>query len=165
MKSTNIYSKPIEKKYVHRIITSESPSHRKHIWNGAEFDLTSAIDFMCNNETPIHAALDGEVFDVQDNVTKNYSKLKAPSEKIMPENQQDGNFVVLKHENEEYSIYSHLKKNSIKVKPKQKVKTGDIIALSGETGWSIEPHLHFMVFNLLGKTPDKGLKSLEVQWK
>ena len=171
MKSLNIYSKPIEEKFLVpakggpgkglKIIGREALGHRKF----GEFDLSNALDFICDIESPIRAALDGEVFDIQDNVIKNYSGEKVPSEKLMSETEQDGNFVVLKHENYEYSIYSHIKPGNIIVEIGYKVKTGDLIALSGETGWSIEPHLHFMVFELLGKTPDEGLRSHKIRWK
>ncbi len=41
------------------------------------------------------------------------------------------------------SIYWHLKSDGIKCKAGQKVKAGDIIALSNNTGMSTGPHLHF----------------------
>ncbi|WP_405628125.1 M23 family metallopeptidase [Streptomyces sp. NBC_00016] len=54
-----------------------------------------------------------------------------------------GNAVVIKHANGVYSQYAHL--SSIHVKVGQIVKTGQKIALSGSTGNSSGPHLHFEI--------------------
>jgi murein DD-endopeptidase MepM/ murein hydrolase activator NlpD len=53
-----------------------------------------------------------------------------------------GNTVVIKHSGY-YTAYYHL--SVIYAKRGQKVKHGDLIALSGNTGGSTGPHLHFMV--------------------
>ncbi|WP_455353648.1 M23 family metallopeptidase [Streptomyces sp. SYSU K217416] len=54
-----------------------------------------------------------------------------------------GNAIVVKHANGKYSQYAHLSK--IKVQIGQKVKTNQQIALSGNTGNSSGPHLHFEI--------------------
>ncbi|MDI3406820.1 M23 family metallopeptidase [Streptomyces cavernicola] len=54
-----------------------------------------------------------------------------------------GNAVVIKHENGRYSQYAHLSKVGVKIG--QKVKTGQEIARSGNTGNSSGPHLHFEI--------------------
>ncbi|WP_251020558.1 M23 family metallopeptidase [Streptomyces sp. ISL-98] len=54
-----------------------------------------------------------------------------------------GNAIVVKHDNNTYSQYAHLSR--VDVKPGQTVKTGQRIALSGNTGNSSGPHLHFEV--------------------
>ncbi|MFI1367623.1 M23 family metallopeptidase [Streptomyces griseochromogenes] len=54
-----------------------------------------------------------------------------------------GNAVVIKHGNGNYSQYAHLSR--IDVKAGQVVKTGQHIALSGSTGNSTGPHLHFEI--------------------
>ncbi|MFI8290729.1 M23 family metallopeptidase [Streptomyces sp. ms191] len=54
-----------------------------------------------------------------------------------------GNAVVIKHANGKYSQYAHLSK--IKVHIGQKVGAGQKIALSGNTGNSSGPHLHFEI--------------------
>ncbi|MFC9248240.1 M23 family metallopeptidase [Streptomyces sp. NPDC057136] len=54
-----------------------------------------------------------------------------------------GNAVVIKHSNGKYSQYAHL--SQINVKIGQTVKTGQKIALSGNTGNSSGPHLHFEI--------------------
>ncbi|MDT0569000.1 M23 family metallopeptidase [Streptomyces sp. DSM 3412] len=54
-----------------------------------------------------------------------------------------GNAVVIKHGNGTFSQYAHLSK--VNVKAGQVVKTGQRIALSGNTGNSSGPHLHFEI--------------------
>uniref|UniRef100_UPI000A3B1CF8 M23 family metallopeptidase n=1 Tax=Streptomyces recifensis TaxID=67355 RepID=UPI000A3B1CF8 len=61
-----------------------------------------------------------------------------------------GNAVVIKHGNGLYSQYAHLSRVDVKVG--QIVKTGQHIALSGSTGNSTGPHLHFEI----RKTPNYG---------
>ena len=51
--------------------------------------------------------------------------------------------VVIDHGNGYTTSYSHLQK--AKVKRRQKVRRGDIIATSGNSGLSISPHLHYEV--------------------
>ncbi|MBU1119775.1 M23 family metallopeptidase [Patescibacteria group bacterium] len=56
-----------------------------------------------------------------------------------------GNYILVKHTNGMYSSYFHLKKISVKVG--QKVKKGEVLGISGNTGsWNCQPlayHLHF----------------------
>ncbi|MGO4461270.1 M23 family metallopeptidase [Streptomyces sp. M-16] len=54
-----------------------------------------------------------------------------------------GNAVVIKHANNTYSQYAHLSK--IQVRIGQKVSVAQQIALSGNTGNSSGPHLHFEI--------------------
>ncbi|MFF1452838.1 M23 family metallopeptidase [Streptomyces sp. NPDC058274] len=54
-----------------------------------------------------------------------------------------GNAVVIKHGNGTYSQYAHLSRIDVKVG--QVVSTGQHIALSGSTGNSSGPHLHFEI--------------------
>ncbi|MEV4439818.1 M23 family metallopeptidase [Streptomyces sp. NPDC049577] len=61
-----------------------------------------------------------------------------------------GNAVVIKHSDGTYSQYAHL--SQVKVSVGQQVGTGQQIALSGSTGNSSGPHLHFEIRT----TPDYG---------
>ncbi|KAF4408672.1 transglycosylase family protein [Streptomyces lycii] len=54
-----------------------------------------------------------------------------------------GNQVVIKHEDGKYSQYAHL--SSLSVSAGQQVSGGDQIGLSGSTGNSTGPHLHFEI--------------------
>jgi murein DD-endopeptidase MepM/ murein hydrolase activator NlpD len=52
-----------------------------------------------------------------------------------------GKMVLIRHHNNLETLYGHL--SEIKVKNGQIVKAGDVIGLSGNTGHSTGPHLHF----------------------
>lgn len=55
-----------------------------------------------------------------------------------------GKWVLVRHNNGLSTLYAHL--SSILVSPGDTVETGDIIGLSGNTGYSTGPHLHFSVY-------------------
>jgi murein DD-endopeptidase MepM/ murein hydrolase activator NlpD len=56
-----------------------------------------------------------------------------------------GNAVIIKHRDGEYSLYAHLSPGSIRVKPKAKVRAGQLLGLCGNSGNTSEPHIHFHV--------------------
>lgn len=58
-----------------------------------------------------------------------------------------GNYIVIKHAENEYSLIAHLQQYSIIVNEGQNVKYGDIIGKVGNSGNSTEPHIHFQVMN------------------
>ena len=54
-----------------------------------------------------------------------------------------GNYIEIDHGNGIHSFYGHF--NSYNVKVGNYVSQGQVIAQSGNTGWSTAPHLHFGV--------------------
>jgi len=62
---------------------------------------------------------------------------------IKGKNSTSGITVVIDHRNGYTTSYSHLQ--SVKVKRGRRVQRGDIIALSGNSGLSLAPHLHYEV--------------------
>lgn len=62
---------------------------------------------------------------------------------IKGKNSTSGITVVIDHRNGYTTSYSHLQ--SVKVKRGHRVQRGDIIALSGNSGLSLAPHLHYEV--------------------
>jgi murein DD-endopeptidase MepM/ murein hydrolase activator NlpD len=62
-----------------------------------------------------------------------------------------GNYVVLDLGGERYAFYEHLRPGSIRVRPGQRVRCGDVVGALGYTGHSTGPHLHFHVAD--GQTP------------
>jgi murein DD-endopeptidase MepM/ murein hydrolase activator NlpD len=54
-----------------------------------------------------------------------------------------GNYVVIDHGNGEYSFVAHLQHGSVRVKEGDRVERGMVIAKCGNSGTSMEPHLHY----------------------
>lgn len=128
MKSKNKYYFPLK----NEDITEYGGNSPAHVGN-----YKFAIDFTVPEGTPIYASLDGVVVFVKDD-----SNIGGNDEKY----NDFGNRIVIKHCNNEYSAYEHIKHKGAIVAKNQKVKTGQIICYSGDTGWSHKPHLHFEVF-------------------
>ena len=96
-----------------------------------------AIDWEMPQGTPVYAARGGLVVKVKDDSDRGGGNIK-----FDPFN----NYVLIRHDDGTLGHYCHLKKDGVTVKPGQIVKTGDLIAHSGSTGFSSGPHLHFCVF-------------------
>ncbi len=58
-----------------------------------------------------------------------------------------GNYVILDLGQGRYAFYGHIKPGSIMVKTGERVKTGQVIGLIGNSGISDAPHLHFHVID------------------
>jgi len=58
---------------------------------------------------------------------------------------RDNNYVLIRHASGNSSFYCHIKHNGALVEVGQKVMAGDLVALSGNTGSSGSPHLHFAI--------------------
>lgn len=71
-----------------------------------------------------------------------------------------GNFVRVLHDDGTMGVYLHLKQGSVGVREGQRVKVGSPLALSGNTGNSSGPHLHFVVQRNTGE----GLVSIPYQF-
>ncbi len=70
-----------------------------------------------------------------------------------------GYTVIIDHGLGLHTIYMHL--SEIKVKDGQKVKKGDLIALSGESGYVLGPHLHLTIrINGISINPEKFMEIL-----
>ena len=56
-----------------------------------------------------------------------------------------GNYIIIEHDDGNYSLYGHLAQNSIKVYEGDIVDQGQVIAKLGHSGSSTGPHLHFEI--------------------
>jgi hypothetical protein len=62
-----------------------------------------------------------------------------------PQEDAAGNYVSLDLDRNRFAVYEHLKPGSIRVRPGQRVRRGDVVAQLGFTGDSTGPHLHLHV--------------------
>jgi murein DD-endopeptidase MepM/ murein hydrolase activator NlpD len=97
----------------------------------------NSLDFTMPEGTEITAAREGKIIDV---VQSNNTGCPSISCAHL------ANYVSIMHSDSTIAQYFHLKQNGVKVKAGDLVKKGDPIALSGNTGWTNGPHLHFVCF-------------------
>ncbi len=109
-------------------------------------DSMYAVDLAMPVGTDIVAARDGVVFDVASN---NYKGGVDRSEYA-----ELANIVRILHDDGTFAVYAHLNWNSIRVRPGERVRAGQYIADSGNTGFTSGPHLHFAVLRNVGMRVD-----------
>ena len=64
---------------------------------------------------------------------------------LKQENLADGNYIFIEHDDGTVANYWHFQKDGVLVTVGDTVLTGEVIGLSGNTGYSAFPHLHFEV--------------------
>lgn len=115
--------------------------------NGGRFSHAGlnrhAWDFGLPEGTPVVAAAEGRVVRV---------KQDSQSGGLSQEHFSTANTIILDHGNGLFSQYLHLKKNSAVVSEGAMVRSGELLALSGNTGYSSTPHLHFQIQDVLGQS-------------
>jgi Peptidase family M23 len=83
---------------------------------------------------PVFAALDGRVLEVVDQYRdENTAATTTPYD----------NHIILDHGNEQLTVYGHLRRGSARVQPGDWVHAGAQLGLTGSSGNSTGPHLHF----------------------
>lgn len=96
-----------------------------------------AVDFNVKEGTPILAARDGVVMQVESNFDGaglNREKFGARA-----------NLVRILHDDGSMALYAHLRAVGVWVHIGQRVHAGQTIGLSGNTGFTTGPHLHFAI--------------------
>lgn len=97
---------------------------RRNPFNKRVIQFHTGVDLACRINSKVYAARNGKVL---------FSGYKGGY----------GRLIVIGHEHGYRSYYGHL--NRIKVKAGSSIKRGDLIALSGNTGRTTGPHLHFEI--------------------
>ncbi len=95
-----------------------------------------AVDFEMPVGTPVTAVRDGVIVDLKTDSDRGGSDKSYI---------HDGNYLMVYHTDGTYATYSHLRINGAIKKIGDKVKAGEVIAYSGNTGWSVGPHLHLEI--------------------
>lgn len=116
--------------------------------------LHNGHDYAVSEGTPVIATADGVVYQAVNNAGHDSSGY--------------GNMVEIHHDSIYQDLrfttrYGHLSK--VLVKPGQRVKRGEVIALSGNTGGSTAPHLHYEILaNDLQIDPYLLIDGMAEQW-
>ena len=97
----------------------------------------AAIDFNMKRGTKITAAREGVVVRVKEDGKRGGLSKKYRSQ---------GNSIVIQHDDGSRAGYWHLRQDGALVNVGDTVKKGQVIALSGKTGYAVVPHLHFLVW-------------------
>jgi murein DD-endopeptidase MepM/ murein hydrolase activator NlpD len=154
--SSYVYSLPFENGKAHFLVQGYfgKYSHKER----------AALDFKMKKGTKILAVRDGVVTRVKEDGDKGGWNRKY---------RQYGNNIIITHADNSRSGYWHLQKDGVLVNVGDTVKKGQVIALSGNTGYTAFPHLHFIVWTSRGgqwqQVPtrfetSKGIKYLK-PWK
>jgi len=99
-----------------------------------------AVDFSMPEGTTVCAAREGIVVDLKES-----SETGGPHKK----HANEANYVSIAHADGTIGEYHHLKTDGVLVEIGARVVAGQVIALSGNTGYSTFPHLHFGVYSAL----------------
>lgn len=111
-----------------------------------------AFDFKMPIGTAIHASDDGRVAVVIENFRDN-----------IDDKYHQANLIGLEHESGILTWYAHLMLNGAVVEVDDKVKKGQLIGYSGNTGDSAYPHLHFYAQQLTKECHDAENRTAKLE--
>jgi murein DD-endopeptidase MepM/ murein hydrolase activator NlpD len=159
-------------------IAKTGESGLSHKGDGTHFDDYYAYG------TDVLAAADGRVIGAANDQAEDPSAMQRPNESQeayftrLQKEQGDrlakgllaitGNYVMIDHGKDEYSLYAHLQPGSVRVRVGDQVKAGEVIGKLGSSGNSTEPHLHFQVCDKSDPLMCAGIpvnfSNITVQW-
>lgn len=114
-----------------------------------------AVDINMPQNTPVVAARDGVVIRTESSHA---------SGGTTPDFADKANEIQIQHSDGTIAVYSHLAYGGVHVSPGQHVLAGTQIGLSGSTGYSSGPHLHFVVKTVEKKDDQLSTRSLPFQF-
>lgn len=107
-----------------------------------------ALDFIMPEGTEVLSARSGVVTQIREDSDRGGS-----SDAYV----RASNFIVIEHSDGTLGEYAHLRKDGVLVEPGERVRKGQLIGYSGNTGYSSGPHLHFMVTKVLSSGHSRSL--------
>ncbi len=131
--------KGYDKEYIYNLPFNKNKEFKVYQgYNGSfSHENENSLDFTMPIGTNINASREGIVVKVVEENSKNCGKRDCI---------KFNNLVLIYHVDGTFSEYVHIKKNGALVKVGDKIKKGQLIAKSGNVGFSTGPHLHFVVF-------------------
>jgi murein DD-endopeptidase MepM/ murein hydrolase activator NlpD len=105
-------------------------------------DSVHAIDIDMPIGTTVIAARGGVVMDVEEDFNRAGTDKQEFADKA--------NHVRILHDDGTMALYAHLDLASVSVRPGARISAGQLIARSGNTGFSTGPHLHFVIQQNVG---------------
>lgn len=112
-----------------------------------------AVDFDMKEGVKVYASREGLVVS-----TKSDSQKGGNNKKFLGK----ANKIIIKHPDNTYAVYNHLKYNSLYVKTGDYVKRGDLLAQSGSTGYNNGAHLHLIVYKTINH---ESRESIPIKFK
>lgn len=112
---------------------SHSEEHSRH-----------AVDFSMDEGTPVRAARAGVVMSVESDFHGAGTDIARYGDRA--------NHIRVVHSDGTMAVYAHLELESVIVGIGDRVRAGEVIARSGNTGFSTGPHLHFVIQRNQGGT-------------
>jgi murein DD-endopeptidase MepM/ murein hydrolase activator NlpD len=98
---------------------------------------------------PIYAPAAGRVCMSRDDIPDNEfegKRIRGP--KLTAGADEDlGNYVIIDHEDGEYSVFPHMKPGTVRVKRGERVRQGEILGQVGFSGDAIFPHVHYTLLS------------------
>ncbi|MBK8850675.1 MAG: M23 family metallopeptidase [Saprospiraceae bacterium] len=98
-----------------------------------------ALDFGIKQGSDVLAAREGIVLETKEDGRHNCLEMGC---------EKEGNYIKILHSDGSVASYYHLKHKGVLVDVGHIIEKGQLIGLTGNTGFSSEPHLHFEVYSI-----------------
>jgi len=131
-KEQNYHTSLVDQRFALDVVQIENGS--SFMGNGKQNE-----DYFCYGDS-LFAPASGQIVEMKNSVAEN---IPGNTNK----NELFGNYIIIDHGNDEYSVLAHMITNSIIVKLGDTVSKGQLVGLCGNSGNSTEPHLHYHLQN------------------